>query len=452
MFIPLYPKFPLFNVSGTFAAIRMEDLLILLTFGLWFLNNLYFGRLKELLKDKLNQAIVLFFFIGLLSTFSAIFLTFSVSPNLAILHYLRRIELMMLLPLFVSTMTSRERVISGLVVLSLVTFIVGVYALGQQYLNWPLVSTTNSEFAKGQILYLTPGARPNSTFAGHYDLAVFLMMAIILLSAIFWNFKSILQKGWIIILGFLSLGVLVLTAARVSFITAAVGIFISLLLTGKRLMLLLMVLVTVGVLTYPSPLRDRFISTFTINLKDGGSRFTAVTQRQEERSKLNIPTLQVYNPVPKQRDVEATKTATLSSDIVPGEPIDPTELGVYRSFTIRFNIEWPRAIRNFLKNPLLGSGYSSMGLATDNDFLRSLGEVGVLGTAAFILIFVETVKRLWKYYRSFDYFIKYLSAGMLALTIAFLLNGVFIDVFEASKVASLFWMILGLSLAAGKLK
>ena len=35
VFIPLYPKFPLFNVSGTFVAIRIEDLLIALTLTVW---------------------------------------------------------------------------------------------------------------------------------------------------------------------------------------------------------------------------------------------------------------------------------------------------------------------------------------------------------------------------------------------------------------------------------
>ena len=30
-FIPLYPKFPLLNISGTYVAVRLEDLLIGLT-------------------------------------------------------------------------------------------------------------------------------------------------------------------------------------------------------------------------------------------------------------------------------------------------------------------------------------------------------------------------------------------------------------------------------------
>ena len=70
-------------------------------------------------------------------------------------------------------------------ILALTVLTVNGYALGQQYLDWPVISTTNSEFSKGLILRLTPGARVNSTFAGHYDLAVFLAMAIVILTALF---------------------------------------------------------------------------------------------------------------------------------------------------------------------------------------------------------------------------------------------------------------------------
>ncbi|KKQ78687.1 MAG: Cysteine synthase [Candidatus Daviesbacteria bacterium GW2011_GWF2_38_6] len=148
----------------------------------------------------------------------------------------------------------------------------------------------------------------------------------------------------------------------------------------------------------------------------------------------------------------ATGSAGIASDITPGEPIDTTQLGVYRSFSIRLNLEWPRAITAFLKNPFLGTGYSSLGIATDNDFLRSLGEVGMLGTAVFILIFIEIIKKIVRLLRENDKFLRYFSIGTLSLILAFVINGLFIDVFEASKVASLFWMIVGLNLSVRNFK
>lgn len=451
VFIPLYPKFPLFNVEGTFAAIRLEDLLIFLTVIIWAIYLLFSGKWRDLIKDKLIQALLLFFLIGAVSTFSAIFLTQLVTPHLAILHLLRRVEYMILLPIIFSIISTKKQIFKILFFLILVTILINIIALGQQYLRWPLVSTTNSEFAKGQIIYLTEGARPNSTFAGHYDLAVFLTMVIVFLSAIFFYFRKIIWKILIVLLGGLSFGVLILTAARVSFLATILGVVASFLFIGRKLLILFLIILSVVVLAYPSPLRDRFVSSITIYLEDGGQRFSAATDRQAERSKLNISTLHVANPSPISKVAEATLTATVSSDIVPGEPVDPTELGVYRSFAIRLDVEWPRAIRAFQKNPLLGTGYSSMGLATDNDFLRSLGEVGILGTLAFILIIIEIIKRLMSLLTSSGRFTKYLTAGTLALLIAFILNGVFIDVFEASKVASLFWMFVGLNLAVSRL-
>src|SRR5258708_2627916 len=92
VFIPLYPKFPLINVSGTFVAIRAEDLIISLLVALWLIYIILANKVKTLLKDKIIQAILLFFFVGAVSTFSAIFLTHSVVAHLSILHFLRRVE------------------------------------------------------------------------------------------------------------------------------------------------------------------------------------------------------------------------------------------------------------------------------------------------------------------------------------------------------------------------
>lgn len=452
-FIPLYPKFPLLNIAGTFVAVRLEDVLIAAVYGVWGIYIFFSGELKIFLKDKLNQALILFFSTGLLSIFSAIFLTHSVFPNLSFLHWARRVEFMMLLPVVSSVIKNRKNLIVVLVSLSAVLLIVNGYALGQQYLKWPVISTTNSEFSKGLILYLTPGARVNSTFAGHYDLAVFLAMAVVILSAIFFAAKKVFTKIWIIILTFFSFWVLIMTAARLSFVAATVGILTSLVLLRKKKFILIFFIVITAVLIYPSQLRDRLISTVTINFLNLGQRYEGDSEDQRIRNKLNIPTVAIKTSS-KSADTSsfATPSSKSASDIAPGEPIDTTQLGVYRSFEIRLNVEWPRAINAFLKNPFLGTGYSSIDIATDNDFLRLLGEVGLLGTCAFGLVLIEVIKRIYFTFKNSDKFLRAFSGGVLAMVLAFLLNGLFIDVFEASKVASLFWMMLGLSLATNKFR
>lgn len=446
-FMPLYPKFPLVNVPGTFVAVRLEDLFIALTLGLWGVYIILSGKLHSILEDTQSQALLLFFFIGAVSVFSGIFLTHTVLSHLSILHWARRMEFMMLLPVVASIVKTKKQLVIILATLSFVVLFVNIYALGQQYLNWPVISTTNSEFSKGLILQLTSGARVNSTFAGHYDLAVFLAMALVLMSALVFVMKSVF-KLWVMLLGVFSLGVLIMTAARLSFVAALVGITLALLLLRKGKLIVFMLIFMGLILLYPSQLRDRLISTVTVNLFGQGQRYEGQTEDQKIRSQLNIPTLAI------QTSSQSAKTSTFASssgqtatDITPGEPVDTTELGVYRSLAIRLNLEWPRAITAFMKNPLLGTGYSSLGIATDNDLLRSLGEVGLLGTIAFALVLIEVSKRVYKSFKSNDKFIKYFSAGILSMIVAFLINGLFIDVFEASKVASLFWMMLGLNLA-----
>src|SRR3989344_485484 len=409
VFIPLYPKFPLMTVKGTFVAVRIEDLLILLIISFWLVQVFYLKRFKELLSEKIVQAVLLFFLVGAVSLFSGIFLTHTVVPHLGLLHYFRRIEYMMLLPLALSAFQSRKQLRTVLWIMAVVVLVVNFYALGQKYLDWPVISTGNSEFSKGQILRLTSDARVNSTFAGHYDLAVFLVIVLVVLSALFFTFKKIQTQILALFIMALSMLVLIMTAARLSFVAVVGGIALSLLLSGKKMMLILLVFLTILILAYPSQLQERLISTLTVSIQGRGERFNPQDKDLIERSRLNIPTL----PIDDLADNISSKAATISgrvySDIALGEPSDVTQLGVYRSLKIRLDQEWPRAIRAFIKNPLLGTGYSSLGLATDNDFLRMLGEVGLLGLTSFILIIIELTKKVWENYLLKDKQIKLFS-------------------------------------------
>jgi len=445
-FIPLYPKFPLINITGTFVAVRFEDFVIAGVLIIWGIYVLISGRWRELIKDPLIWAMLLFFGVGLVSLFSAYFITQTIKPTLGILHFLRRVEVMMLLPVAYTVIRSRRQLYFAMFMVSLVLVIVTLYAFGQQYLGWPVISTTNSEFSKGQILYLTPDARVNSTFAGHYDLAVFLVMAITVLTAMFFGLKKWWWQGWTLLLGGLSFVVLVMTAARLSFVAVVVGVACSIWLVGKKKFLILLVVLAVAALLYPSQLRDRFISTFQVNVQKGGERFNAPSD-QQSRGRLNIPTLPVKVSSKSAELLTATETATVASDIAPGEPVDSTQLGVYRSFEIRLKVEWPAAWRAFLKNSLFGTGYSSLGLATDNDVLRSLAEVGLLGSLAFVLVLWAVWKKLWLIYSDSPRFLKFITAGTLAMVIAFVVNSLFIDVFEASKIATIFWLWIGINLS-----
>jgi O-antigen ligase len=128
------------------------------------------------------------------------------------------------------------------------------------------------------------------------------------------------------------------------------------------------------------------------------------------------------------------------------------------SVGIRLDTLWPNALKALQTNPLLGTGYSTLvkehvweftvAESTDNDYLRMLGETGLLGFLAFMAIFAVAVRLMWLSYlkasKPFDYA---LVAAALAATFGLLVNAMYIDVFEASKVAYAYWSFMGLVMA-----
>ncbi len=453
IFIPIYPKIPFMNVPGTYVAIRAEDLLILIVIFIFSLSLL--PNLKNFFSQTINQSFFLFWFLGALSVLSGVLITFTVVPHLGLLHFLRRVEMMALFFVAAEAISSTKQV-KGLLKVSLaVAIFIILYGFGQIYLGFPVISTTNSEFSKGLVLKLTEGARVNSTFAGHYDLAVYLSMVVIFLATFFFYYKSIYQKIIIALSGVLSGALLGLTAARISFVATFFSLALIFWLVEKRLLIVVLIATSIILVAAIPELRHRLVATVTVNLLEGGG-----PKYQPAPDQVNIFTPFGNAETATQQALlnkaiqEATQSATASSqvaaDIAEGEPVNPTELGVYRSFNIRLNVEWPRAIRGFLKNTFLGSGYSSLNLATDNDILRALGETGILGLSSLFLIFWIIFKKLIRtYLRSFG-FEKMFIVATLCSAFVVLATGLFIDVLEASKIAALFWIMLGASWAISR--
>lgn len=129
------------------------------------------------------------------------------------------------------------------------------------------------------------------------------------------------------------------------------------------------------------------------------------------------------------------------------------------SMAIRLDTLWPRAIAGFQRNPILGSGYATLtketarqfteAESTDNNFLRTLGETGLLGFVSFygtvgVALFL-TIKTLLSPTK--DLFLRAILSAYIAATIGLLLNAITIDVFAASKVAFSYWALTGIVIA-----
>lgn len=126
------------------------------------------------------------------------------------------------------------------------------------------------------------------------------------------------------------------------------------------------------------------------------------------------------------------------------------------SICIRTETLWPRAIAGFWKNPLLGSGYATLtketegqfteAESTDNNFLRTLGETGLLG---FVTFYGAVALAIWSVRKSVfaaQPLTRAVSVGLIAASLGLLINAIYIDVFAASKVAQTYWALVGIVL------
>lgn len=417
--IPLYPKFPLFNIPGTYVAIRIEDFLLMFLGLLLAVYIFYKKKFGEFIRDPLGIAIILFLLAGLLSLFSGYFLTKTISLHLGFLHWARRVEY--LVPLFIAFTAIRmgRSTKFYIQVIIIATFLSFIYGFGQMYFGFPVISTQNEEYSKGVALRWILGARLHSTFAGHYDLAAYIVLVFPIMLAYLFYVKSKLNQILLVCFVLLpSYWLFLQTEARVSFVAYLFGVSLTLWLLKKKKLIVPVVFVSLmGVLLFSS-LGERYMRTINVykNKLLDNSLIIKSAYAFEDNRVINRNT----NPAPLSED---------------------------RSFSIRINVEWPRALRAFLKNPLVGTGYSSLFLATDNDYLRLLGEIGLVGALAFTLVILRLVSGL----KSFLAKLGELStegvfvAGFAGSVFGFLLNAIFIDVFEASKAAIIFWALGGIA-------
>lgn len=516
-FIPLYPKLPLFEaIPGYIVRVRLEDLVILATALIWFIQLL---RRKVSFKTPLTPLIIAYAVVGLLSTLSAVVITKTVpvSPlhiGKTLLHYFRYLEYFSLFFILSSAVKNRRDLKVLLVVMALTLVGVGIYGFGQKYYYWPVYSTMNREFSKGVRLYLTEHARVQSTFGGHYDLAAYLVILLPLLLALYYGLKKKSVKFLVFVAFLLGLWLLVTSASRTSFAAFFLGALAVVLLFawqrkrwleriaftvtryGGLLAICFLMLVSFGddmyerllqVLEgYPAVYKPymqaaktvsgtvnelapviKEIPFFTAEKPENGLStedaevLVASDQRPVEENPKDLPS-DVYVIVPDVKKV-ATISATGQIEIIEVQTertYSPNALRYGLSLAIRLDELWPKALKGFYRNPALGSGYATLtkdstihfteAESTDNNYLRVLGETGLLGFLTFygtIAAAMYWAYRLYKKNKNKNFLYTALAVGYIGASVALLFNATYIDVYAASKVALTYWALTGIVLA-----
>ncbi len=445
--VPLYPKFPLLGVKHTYVAIRVMDLLVAGVLGFWLLEIIARRRWK--LGQPLRKYFFLFWLAGFLANLSAFWITDFINIHLAFLHWLRRIEYMAVFFLALDAGEDKRSIERFLRVLLLVVFLVFAYGIGQKYFGLPVVSTMNAEFSSGLILHLDKWVRISSTFAGHYDLAAWLVLVLPLVLALaltekwFWRLVAI----FIFLAGF---QLLVWTASRISFVAYLLAMTITLVIQRRWLLWLLLLAFSLGFGLHSRELNTRLVSTVSPVVafwQRASARYHRAPKKPPVAAKKVVvsPTqVPATGNVVSEAGQSAQQRRTIIREVRTWPKPEELKAATARSSLIRFRVEWPRAWRAWAKNPLWGLGYSSLGLATDCDYLRLLGETGLVGFLAFLLIPGHLLNSFWQAWRESDRRTKIFLAGFIGSLLGFLANAFFIDVFEASKDAFSFWLLMGL--------
>jgi len=490
--IPLYPKIPLADIlPGYIVRIRLDDILVAVAFGIlviWVIR----GKVN-LKKNPLLIPIGIYIVVGFLSTLSAIFITKTVPMETVhiaklYLHFFRRIEYFSVFFIFFSSIKSLNQIKKYIYTAALVLLAVSIYGFGQRYLFWPAFSTMNREFSKGVKLYLTEHARVLSTFGGHYDLAAYLMIVLTLFIPLALVVKKIFIKIGLLLISLAGFWLMILTVSRTSFLAYLVSISIAFFLLAFKKgwwwslsRWLVVSAISLTIMISFGDLSDRFAHVLKLDnlkiasllkkpIKDAppsGPKTALldvghVTDTPPTSQKPGVQTAKpadVYLDIPEFGNESEGKSATLAA-----RPRVYSQNAVQYDLStgIRLDYTWPKAIEGFTRNPLLGSGYSTLtkrqiddfteAESTDNDFLRALGETGLLGFLSFYAIVVIIIwYSLVRYKKIKNPFYYAVVATLLASTVGLLVNAVYIDVFEASKVAYTFWIVAAILLATANL-
>lgn len=470
-FIPLFPKIPFKMVDYTYIAIRFEDL---------FVAFIYFVFFIQLLRKKvaLNKTYLILFGLFWISVFVSFYLGFYVQHtirimNVGLLNALRRIEYMSIFFVFAAVTKSRKDVVFFVKNILVTIVLITIYGLGQKYLGWPAVQTMNPEYAKGYVLVLDSWARISSTFGGHYDLSAFLIFFMPLLLAL-----TTKVNRWFYIVFLLALSNLVLAGSRVSYGAYILSTFPFILAYRKWTLLVITIVATIGLTSLSTNLTQRINRSFQTKqiFIDKTTGQTTVPRRLQpddlpvgdyiiDKSGANSRAVDVGTVDTNTKDAREVKLNLLddirtearkAGKVLTTEEENRLVEEAFANMKVvsavipdisvatRLQVEWPRAIRAFLKYPIFGKGPSSITEATDNDYLRWLGEFGIVGTGIFMFILGKLFLMLF-FAAKKDPKEGMIIAGILAGFFGLLINAVMIDIFEASKVAFIFWMVMGMA-------
>lgn len=334
-------------------------------------------------------------------------------------------------------MSRSEKILVG--ILGMFPIILTIYTLGKTLYD-------------GSFGYILMKAIEDST---NVNVLLGMSLTLIIFMMLFDKARKVLF--WLLMVA--CIGVLVATASRTSSIAFLAAGMAFLVVIKKYWYVPVVALIMLGFTSFDKDLVSRWLSTIQVkqvivNEKTGeqvmvqkirpdelpaGTSF--VRRKLSDESSLSA----------KIKNELAIKQATLSGRLSPEDYTTYNAVAADISIATRFQVSWPRAWNAFMRNPLLGTGPSSITESSDGDYFRWIGETGALGTGTFLVLLYmlgmymfKSRTKLKPEHHVFVYAVLFGIAGLL-------INALLIDIFEASKVAYMFWLTLGIFIGLLKL-
>lgn len=471
VFIPLFPKLPLLDaIPGYLVKIRVEDIIVGLTSLVWLT---IFWQAKNKSLASYSWLILLFSVLGVTSLVVSLFFTHTIPWQFVHLaksglHYIRYIEYFALFLFAYTGLTNLKQLRIVEVLLAITVILASLYGFGQKYWQWPVFSTMNREYAKGWSLTLSPDARVQSTFGGPYDMTAYLVIVLPLLLSFLckqiltsWQTKRMMWQDafaftYLIAAQLAGWWLLMAGASKISFIAFIVSYLLigwqyllQLKLSTKQLwrwgmagLVSFTMLVIISLVTFGDSMLNRFWQI--------SQDLPIIQNLLPSNEEVNKPADLTYDAPQIQKQTNINEYGEKIEEITYSDSnwsANALKYGV--SMGIRLDTLWPQAMRGFWRNILFGAGFGNLNKggdeqfteadSTDNNYLRTLGENGLLGWLAFYAIVILAIKDTWSQKNAW-------SIGYIAGAVGLLINALYIDVFAASKVAFSFWLLTGLAI------
>lgn len=106
--------------------------------------------------------------------------------------------------------------------------------------------------------------------------------------------------------------------------------------------------------------------------------------------------------------------------------------------------DWKRALGAFIDKPLFGHGITGWQFV-DNQYVRTLVELGLVGMVAFLSLIYVILRETWKIYNSMRTPLsRGLSLGLLVGTVALLTHAIAGNTFIIVRIMEPFWFVVGM--------